>query len=135
MTRFWRCAAAAGAILAFTSSNAQSGAADATAPDAYAQIAAVNAYMVDGSAVIAAQVCSETMPDFMLRFMPVFNAWRDKNSSQIALGATLSVQFKSANGEPIDPAALARAAAERMRTITPVEREKVCGNMLKKFGH
>lgn len=123
------CAATFAVILVTTGAMGQGVSGDAE-PDVYTKLKAVQTYIEDGSATVMAQACAETIPDFMSEFLPKFINWRSLNSKQIALGATLSIQFKDPNGQPIDPSTLGRAAAERVRTITPVERSRECGKLL-----
>lgn len=118
------------ALVATAGAMAQSVGGDSE-PDITTKLKAVQVYMEDGSAVILAQACTETVPDFMSEFLPKFTGWRTTNAKQIALGATLSAQFKDPHGEPMDPTVLGHAAAEKLRTVSPDERSRQCKSLLR----
>jgi len=123
-------AATFAAILVTTGATAQGVGGDAE-PDIYTRLKAVQTYLEDGSAIMMAQACAETIPDFMSEFLPKFVDWRSSNSKQISLGAALSTQFKDPNGQPMDPSTLGRAAAEKVRAIGPDERRRECDKLLR----
>jgi hypothetical protein len=100
-------------------------------PDTYTKLKAVQIYMQDGSSVMMARACTETIPEFMSEFLPKFTDWRAANAKQIALGSALSAQFKGPKGEPMDPAALGQAAAQQVRALAPDERGRECNGLLR----
>jgi hypothetical protein len=130
MAIFFRSLAAAciGAMAA-AGTVAQERGADAE-PDAYTKMTAVQLYLQDGSVVIVARACNDSMPDFMSAFLPRFANWRAANAKQIALGATLSAQFKDAQGASMDPAAVGNAAAQQLRAMAPGAQREECDKLL-----
>ena len=126
---FRSLAAACIGLLAGASAVAQERTADAE-PDAYTKMTAVQVYLQDGSAVILARACNDSMPDFMSEFLPRYTNWRAANAKQIALGAMLSAQFMDAKGAPMDPAVGGNAAAQQLRTMAPDARRQECNKLL-----
>lgn len=127
---FRTLAAGCAAIMATTGAMTQGVAGDAV-PDITTKMKAVQVYLEDGSAIMVARACTETMPDFMSEFLPKFTGWRTENAKLIALGATLSAQFKDPKGEPMDPAVVGQAAAEQVRAMAPDERSRRCNEVLR----
>ena len=130
MTISLRTLVAASAVIFVSTGVAAQGVAIDAEPDIGTKLKALQIYMEDGSAALMAQACAETIPNFLSEFQPKFIDWRSANSKLIALGATLSSQFKDPAGKPMDPIVLGRAAAERVRTIAPDERSRECGKLL-----
>ncbi|RTL22284.1 MAG: hypothetical protein EKK52_06905 [Burkholderiales bacterium] len=132
MTFFRSLAAACISLLAAASALAQDGAAD-TEADVYAQMKALQVYVADGSAIILARACNDTIPDFASEFLPRFTHWRATNWKLIALGASLSTQFKDDKGAPMDPTVVGNYAAQKLRSSAPEARRQECNKLLQNF--
>lgn len=116
-------------LLAAASSLAQNPTADAE-PDVHTKMKAVQIYLFDGSAVVLARACNDSIPDFMSEFLPRFTHWRAANWKLIALGTTLSAQFKDDKGAPMDSAAVGKALAQQLRGLAPDARRQECNKLL-----
>jgi hypothetical protein len=93
----------------------------------------MNFYMRDGTVVFLARACNESIPDFMSEFLPRFTNWRAANWKHIALGRSLSAQFKDPNGAPMDLDVAGNAIAQQLRVMAPAARRQECSNLLHDF--
>jgi len=94
---------------------------------------AMNFYMRDGTAMFLARSCNESIPDFMSEFLPRFTNWRAAHWKHIALGRSLSAQFKDPNGAPMDLDVAGKAIAQQLRAMPPAARRQECSNLLQDF--
>lgn len=131
MVALFRTFGAMCAAMMATASAVGQGASGDADPDITTKMKALQVYVEDGSALMVARACTETMPDFMSEFLPKFTGWRAANATLIALGATLSAQFKDPKGEPLDPSVVGHAAAEQVRAMAPDERSRRCNEVLR----